>query len=571
MNNSKNLSLHYLMLVGVIALGAIVRFWHLDLKPLWLDEVLTALFSLGRGYEDVPLEIVFPLTRTKELFTLNSATSCPEIAHTLATQSTHPPLFFCLMHRWLSWMEPVTQAMIWKLRALPALFGVCAIAAIYCLNRIAFSPAAGLMGATLMAFSPFAVYLSQEARHYTLPVLVITLALWGLVHIQKTLYSQQQPRPIAWLLWGIVNSIGCYIHYFFLLAFIAQLLTLFALMYRQRRQLPVGTVLAVMLVIVGVAVSYLPWLPMLLGSFGRTETGWLPKPVNIAPLYQAFVGWILMVIALPVESQPVWIQIPVALLMIGFGSWIGWQAFKRCKHLWRQPETYVATFTLSCFTLCVLLQFFAIVYLLGKDITIAPRYNFVYFPALCALLGASLVNGKREPRRKMLSYFGTGTGAPPLRLLLPCFLSFLSCVFVISNLAFLKPFHPGKVAQDMNLEPEVPLMVVMGYNNNQHIALGLSYALALDRLNLGMSKETTNASFVFLNPEQSYQLVWQKLSKLPALPEPRWNLWVVAPGLRDEDYPAQLIAGGSNCTNDATQHHRHTVPYQLYRCTSTAS
>ncbi len=114
-------------------------------------------------------------------------------------------------------------------------------------------------------------------------------------------------------------------------------------------------------------------------------------------------------------------------------------------------------------------------------------------------------------------------------------------------------------------------MVVMGYNNNQHIALGLSYALALDRLNLGMSKETTNASFVFLNPEQSYQLVWQKLSKLPALPEPRWNLWVVAPGLRDEDYPAQLIAGGSNCTNDATQHHRHTVPYQLYRCTSTAS
>jgi uncharacterized membrane protein len=54
--------LHYLVLVGAIALGTILRFWHLDLKPLWLDEVITALFSLGRNYNDVPLEAVFSLS-----------------------------------------------------------------------------------------------------------------------------------------------------------------------------------------------------------------------------------------------------------------------------------------------------------------------------------------------------------------------------------------------------------------------------------------------------------------------------------------------------------------------------
>src|SRR5919199_1836348 len=383
MNNSKNLSLHYFALAGVIALGATLRFWHLDLKPLWLDEVLTALLSLGHRYKDVPLDVVFSPATLQPLFTLKPDVSCPEIAQAVATESTHPPLFFCLMHYWLSWVEPVAQPLSWKLRSLPALFGVGAIASIYCLNRIAFSPVAGLMGAALMAVSPFGVYLSQEARHYTLPMLFISLALLGLIQIQQALYSQQLPRLLVWLVWGIVNSMGCYIHYFFFLAFIAQLLTLTGLMYWRRQMLPRGSWLAVALVVMGVIVSYLPWLPVMLGGFGRSETKWLPKPENIAPLYQTLVGWLSMVIALPVESQPLWIQIPMVLLTIAFGGWVARQAWLGLKQL-RQPSTHVAIFTLLCFTLCVVLQFVAIIYLLGKDITVAPRYNFVYYPAMCA-------------------------------------------------------------------------------------------------------------------------------------------------------------------------------------------
>jgi uncharacterized membrane protein len=587
MNNSKNLSLHYFALAGVIALGATLRFWHLDLKPLWLDEVLTALLSLGHRYKDVPLDVVFSPATLQPLFTLKPDVSCPEIAQAVATESTHPPLFFCLMHYWLSWVEPVAQPLSWKLRSLPALFGVGAIASIYCLNRIAFSPVAGLMGAALMAVSPFAVYLSQEARHYTLPMLFITLALLGLIRIQQALYSQRQlPGPIVWLAWGIVNSIGCYIHYFFILAFIAQLLTLTGLMYWHRRMLPRGSFLAVGLVVSVVAVSYLPWLSVMLGSFGRSETGWLPKPENIAPLYQTLVGWLSMVIALPVEGQPLWVQVPVALLTIGFGSWVGWQAWRGLKQLWRQPETHIATFTLSCFTLCVLLQFIAIIYLLGKDITVAPRYNFVYFPAVCALLEATLAIQELKFRRlkveRLISWkVGRLEGSNPsskeqpakeplgrrfqASTLVLC-VSLLSCVFVVSNLVFLKPFHPQQVAREMNLEPAVPIMMVVGYDNFQEVALGVSFALAIDKLNSGVSEGTADASFAFFNRKLGYELVWQKLSKLPALSLPRLNLWVVAPGLRRRDYPKQLAVGQTSCTIDSSQHHRIGVPYQLYRC-----
>jgi uncharacterized membrane protein len=551
MNNSKNFSLHYLALAGVIALGAIVRFWHLDLKPLWLDEVLTALLSLGGRYEDVPLDVVFPASTLQHLFTLKSHVSCPEIAHAVATQSTHPPLFFCLMHQWLNWIEPITQPLSWKLRALPALVGVGAIASTYLLNRIVFSRVAGLMGATFMAVSPFGVYLSQEARHYTLPMLFISLALLGLIQIQQALYSQQLPRPLVWLFWGIVNSIGCYIHYFFFLAFIAQLLTLTGLMYWRRQMLPRGSWLAVALVVIGVIVSYLPWLPVMLGGFGRSETKWLPKPENIAPLYQTLAGWLSMVIALPVESQPLWIQIPMVLLTIAFGGWVARQAWLGFKQ-WQQPLTHVATFTLSCFTLCVALQFVAIIYLLGKDITVAPRYNFVYYPAVCALLGACFAF--RKPNGKWVNALSLS-------------IALLSCVFVVSNLVFLKPFHPQQVARDMTFEPSVPIMMVMGYSSFQDVALGLSFALAIDQLNPSIPRESTDASFAFLNTKLGYEPVWQNLSKLPVLQVPRLHLWVVAPGLKRKDYPPQLIlTNQTRCILDPNRHHRIGIPYQLYRC-----
>ena len=548
---NRKLFLHYLALAGAIALGAILRFWHLDLKPLWLDEVITALFSLGRSYNDVPMEVVFSLDRLEQIFTLKPAVTCPQIAHTLATQSTHPPLFFCLMHSWVEapLVGVLRHGLVWTLRSLPALFGVSAIAAVYLLNARAFSSAAGRGGAAVMAVSPFAVYLSQEARHYTLPLLLITLALVGLIQIQQELFGRQQLRPSVWFGWTIVNSIGLYVHYFFILAFIAELVTLLGLMYSQRHNLPRKSWVAASCAVIGVMASFIPWLPVMLGHFNRSETSWLPQPNNIAPLFQTLTSWVLMVIALPVENQPLWIAVSAGLLMVLFGGWVWWHVLGGLRQLLRTPATQLATLTLLSFTLLVLLQFFAIVYLLGKDITVVPRYNFVYYPSICALIGASL--------------WCRGTLTPsPIPLLLFT-VSFLSCVLVVSNLVFQKPFEPQRVAQNMNQEPSVPLMVVIGYNDYQDVALGLSFALALE------IRSESASEFAFFKPSPGYESVWQKLSQLPPPAVYRLNLWVVAPGLKRRDYPPQLaVSSQTTCTIDPTQHYRIGVPYQLYRCKS---
>lgn len=552
-------SLHYTGLVGAIALGAILRWWHLDLKPLWMDEVITAIFSLGKNYHDLPMEVVFPGAQLREIFTWKPGVSCAQIAQNIANQSTHPPLFFCGMHSWLGWMSLGKDWV--AMRSLSALYGVGAIAVIYFVNRIAFSPTAGIMAAVLMAGSPFAVYLSQEARHYTLPMLLISLALLGLVQIQRDIEQRQIVRFPVWLFWAIINSIGLYVHYFFVIAFIAQIATLITTQYRmlglQLRRLPAREGrgrkiwLALILSVSGVALSFLPWLAIVLNHFNRSETNWLDKPNHIAPLYHTLIGWVLMVITLPVENQPLSIKVISGLLMLLFSAWVGWQVFKGIKQLLSTPSTHLSTLTLLSFSGWVLLEFFALVYLSNKDITTVPRYNFVYYPSFCALIAASFCQRQNNGVRRRNSF------------LILVLVSVLSSIFVISNLVFQKPFQPERVAQNMNLEPTTPLMVVVGYRDYQDVALGLSFALALEPLR--ETKGTTN--FAFFKQSPNFQSVWQKLSQLPTPKTSKLNLWVVGPGRRRRDYPQQVaVSSQTTCNIDTQQHYRIGVPYQLYRC-----
>ncbi len=552
---NRKLYLHYLGLAGVIALGAVLRFWHLDLKPLWMDEVITAIFSLGKNYDDLPLDVLFPLQRVPEIFTYQSGVSCDQIAENLANQSTHPPLFFCVMYRWLGWMIPLGSEWVVKLRSLSALFGVGAIAAIYAVNRIAFTGASGIIAALMMAISPFAVYLSQEARHYTMPMFLISLALLGLMQIQQDIFEQQRLRLWVVILWSNVNIIGLYIHYFFILAFIAEIITLLFLISWGKTQILNKRQICLILIIsaTGVVISFLPWMRVILNHFQSAETNWLPATIHIAPLYQTLINWMLMVIALPVENQPLLIKISSGFFMITFALWLGCQVYKGLKLLLLDNTSYLATLTLLSFTMIVLIQFLGIAYLSGKDITIIPRYSFVYYPSFCALLAASI--SKIHQQKFIILFVGI-----------------LSCVFVVSNLVFQKPFQPEQVAQNMNLDPSVPIMLVVGYNNYQDVALGLSFSLALEKVrsntNTAVRVSFNNSdSIAFLQRYRNSPAFWNQLDEMPITATSPMNLWIVSPGMRKQDYPQQVALSGDDvCTIDTTQHYRIGVPYQLYRC-----
>lgn len=536
---------YYLGLAAIIALSTVLRFQNLDLKPLWMDEVITAIFSLGKNYDQLPLDILFPLQKVPEIFTYQSGVSCDQIAANLAHQSTHPPLFFCGMYSWLGWMTPLGSEWVTKLRSLPALFGVGTIVGIYFVNRTAFSPTSGIIAALIMAVSPFAVYLSQEARHYTMPMFLITLALWGLMEIQQDILEQERLRWWVVLLWSIVNIIGLYTHYFFILAFIAEIITLLLLMYWCKTSIFKNSLI---IATIGVVISFIPWMRVMLNHFQSSATNWLPATMHISPVYNTLISWILMVIALPVENQPLLIIVICGFFMVTFAIWVGLQVWKGLKTVYLQKTTHLSILTLATFMIVVLIQFFAIAYLFGKDITVIPRYNFVYYPSFCALLAASI--GKNHQSKLIILLVGV-----------------ISCVFVVSNLVFQKPFLPEQVAQNMNLEPSAPIMLVVGYSNYQDVALGLGFALALEKLRNNTNSFNQFDTVGFLDKSPHSPPLWEKLDQMPTLGISQINLWIVGPGMIRESYPQQLgLFGDSICNIDSAEHHRIGIPYQLYRC-----
>ena len=591
MMTNRKLNLHYLGLTFFISLAIILRFWNLELKPLWMDEVITAIFSLGKNYSSIPLDIVFPLEQLRDVFSYQPGISCPQIAQNIATESTHPPLFFCGMYSWLGLLTPLGNDWVNKLRSPSVWFGVAVVAAIYFLNRFAFCRKAGLMGAAFIAVSPFAVYLSQEARHYTLPMLMISLSLLAFMQIQRDIFQSQQVkvRVWIWLSWTVINIVSIYIHYFCIFVFIAQAATLVLLIWNNLKSFNFRKVWFTLILfnISAVVIAIIPWFGVMQNHLNRSETSWLPTPQHIEPLYQTLISWVVMVIMLPVEGQPLAITILSGFLMLLFAGWLGWKVFKGIKLLLQDPTTRLSTQTLLIFTTLVLLEIFAISYILGKDITVAPRYNFIYYPSFSALIAASLIRQnssvgnllpKTNPSKQDILKLKTRYQLPIILLV-----GFIGCIFVVYNLGFQKPYLPQKVAQNIYQDPTIPVMAVMAYRNYQDVALGLSYALALEREAKNyqlLSKQDANSNkndfyrkqdapttFAFLNQSSGFEAVFEQLSQIPNQNISQLNLWILAPGRRKRDYPKQIkVSQTLSCNIDTNQHYRIGIPYQLYRC-----
>lgn len=498
-------SLHYVLLTFALGLGLLLRFWHLDLKSLWLDEVVTWVFSTGHRYEDIPTSGLMPLKNLWAELTWQPQ-SCQNIAQSINEQSTHPPLFFCGMHFWMGLWRFSGQSILWQLRSLPALVGTAAIAAVYALARVAYSRQIGLMAAGLMAVSPFAVYLSQEARHYTLPMLLITLSLIPMVQLCQGIQAKKGSFW-QWSAWVGLNGLGFYVHYFCLLAFVAQCLTLLWLVWRQKSPAWRSLVLAIS----AVCLMILPWVPNLLGHGDRPETEWLKFEAKgildwIGPIARLLGGGIISVVMLPVEEQSLPITIASSAGLLLTAGWLSRLLWRGSSKLIQDSKSRLATTVLGSFLVWVLGEYLALVYFLHKDITLAFRYNFVFYPALCVLLASAI---------SKVQFKQTLTLRSPLILLL--LIGVISSGFVVNNYAFLKPFNPDAIATRLTKNINAPLIVLKEYKSGQDIALGLSFSHAIDRMpkNLpiywGFKKSSeSHIDFqqVVLRPQQKISL-WQ--------------------------------------------------------------
>jgi uncharacterized membrane protein len=187
----------------------------------------------------------------------------------------HPPMFYWLLKLW----SMVFGNNEFALRSMSTFFGGLAILFGYLLTNRLFSKKAARVSLLFMAISPMLVRYGQEARMYTLVATIALAATYVLT------YAINTNKKLPWVIYGILVSLGMWVHYFSAIVWIAHWVWRGDIIRRTAKK---GKFLKKFfskewnLAHIVAIVLYLPWLPFfVIQSFVIQVLGfWIP-PVSV--------------------------------------------------------------------------------------------------------------------------------------------------------------------------------------------------------------------------------------------------------------------------------------------------
>lgn len=575
---------HLLLLLIWLIIGLGLRFANLTAKPPWTDEFSTLVFSLGNSFLGVPLnQAIAPDVLLKPLQPQATAT-LQDVWQNLSHETNHPPIYFALAHLWMG-LFPTQQGLVslWGARSLAAILGAATIPAMYIFGWIAFrSRLVAHLAAAMMAVSPYAIFLAQEARHYTLAILWVIASLACFViatrHIQN---HTQLPITLA-VSWVIINALGIASHYFFVLTLCTEALVLIVLLGKQLPirpsklqpellKIPLPTPSAthfpvpnsqsptpslqsppwprILAVALGSLIAGIVWIPVFLqNSYGEELTNWIQQPrvgfAWLSPFFQAFAAWVTMLYLLPVESPHLVIIIASGLVMLIFMIWAAPILVRGLKVKFQQPETRLTMQVLTGVVVSAIALFFVFTYFLGIDLTRGARYNFVYFPAVIALLGASLA----------ATWHHHSQGRTAVMII--WLMGFVSAVTVICNLGYQKYYRPDLLVKLIQQTSQVPVLIAT--TQITHVQIGEMMGIAREfRIN---NIASPSPLFLLAHQENDPHIATNTLENtLKTLPRP-FDLWLV-------NFHAPVGASVPECAaNTQSLAAVNGYEYKIYRC-----
>ena len=475
---------HVLLLLVWLVIGISLRLTNLSGKSPWTDEFSTLVFSLGNSFLGVPLDKAITIDTLLQPLQPNPEAGVSDVLTNLFNESNHPPIYFVFTHLWLQ-LFPTNAGLVsvWGARLLAAIFGGLSIPAIFGLSWLTFrSRLISHLAAAIIAVSPFGIFLAQEARHYTLAILWVIASLACLIitinHIQN---RTQLPINIA-LCWVIVNALGIATHYFFALTLCAEVFVLILKMWQEWKHKnnfvekrtfnlfssPWKPIYAVAL---GTFISGLVWIPIFINnSYGDDLTDWIQGErvgfAWISPIFQAIAAWITMISLLPVEASQLAVVIASGSVMIIFFIWLIPILIRAYKVQLSSPQNKLIIQALSSFILGAIILFFIFTYFLGIDLTRGARYNFVYFPAVMVLVGASLAAIWDTKSAEKIRWGVTGKQAVAIILLM----GFISSITVVCNLGYQKYYRPDLFVKLIKNTSQNPVLIAT--TQKTHVQIG---------------------------------------------------------------------------------------------------
>jgi uncharacterized membrane protein len=580
--------LNWLLLLLWTAIGLALRFVNLTAKPLWTDEFSTIVFSLGNSFLSIPLNQLLNSAQLLQPLQLNSQADIGSVLEHLFHESNHPPLYFVLSHFWLGLFPATSEGLVSVIatRSLPAFLGVLSIPAVFILSSLAFRSAlVSQVVALLMAVSPFGIYLAQEARHYTLSVLWVTISLGYLISATRAIRDR---TPLPWrfcLSWIVVNGLGIATHYFFSLTLGAEALVIAVIglvqSWRERGIWhPAAHWNRIWVVVIGTLATGLIWVPMLQDIQDSELTRWIQQGdrsglVWLEPIAQAAAGWITMLYLLPIQAvaQPIVIASGVILILLTL-----WTIPKLYRGLAVQSlnrDRRLVIWCLSSFVGSAITLFFAITYLLSTNLTSAFRYNFVYYPAVIVLAGAGLASSwdianriaeaaPHEVSPVLLSLIRTGGRRVVVFVVL---LSLLGGLTVVSNLGYQKTHRPDVVAQDLQTRSQGDTLIAIAHETHGQTGRLMGVAWQLLQSAPKDSATPLKPSFLLAHQTQNQRSIVTALRQaMMQLPRPL-DLWLLNFQQVPEP-PLNRFLEQQNCTAETKNLYTDGYRYRLYRCGS---
>ncbi|MCK5841480.1 MAG: glycosyltransferase family 39 protein [Candidatus Sabulitectum sp.] len=246
----------YLFLFLIVILGSILRFHSIGRESLWNDELASCYRSSFATVGDVISKGVAP--------------------------DIHPPGYQILMF----FVQRTAGNSSTALRLPSALAGILTIPLIFLLGRRLLNWSTGLAASLFLAVSPVHIWLSQEARPYTIMMLLTSVSVYllaGFIGRMKAGRTMGGAGVAAFITVGILLE---YIHYFGLLILVIEsvILVLYSISLQRNRLKASGVCVVPFLV-------FLPWVPYALAQSVSGSYITVPSLRTVALLFFEYLGW----------------------------------------------------------------------------------------------------------------------------------------------------------------------------------------------------------------------------------------------------------------------------------------
>ncbi|MEH2336159.1 glycosyltransferase family 39 protein [Nostoc sp.] len=319
------------LIIFLLTMGILFRFFNLDGKVYWHDETYTSLRISGYTITEVKQQIFNNRVIAGESFAqfqgANQQKNLNDTIMTLAKEdSHHPPLYYIIARLWME----IFGNSVTAIRSLSVFISLLVFPCVYWLCRELFNVPLSVPGVAiaLMAISPIHLVYAQEAQEYILWLVTILLSSASLLRAMR-LESQdkdelvkKRQRPDLFAIWSIYAvTLTISLYTFLWSGFVAVAHGIYV-MSIAKFQLT-GTVRTYLLASLVGFLAFMPWITIVMGDFFQflisaekitTQSSLIP----IFPFLLMQLSRIFFDVDLSLDNFAGYLITPLVLTLVGY-------------------------------------------------------------------------------------------------------------------------------------------------------------------------------------------------------------------------------------------------------------